>query len=35
MPDLAVSVLDGNNFVVSDVHGDVLPGRRLPPHGFF
>ena len=35
MPDLAVSVLDGNNFVVSDVHGDLLPDARLPPHGFF
>jgi len=35
MPDQAVSVLDGNTFVVSDRHGDVQPGSRLPPHGFF
>ena len=35
MPHQAVSVLDGNNFVVSDRHGDVRPDSRLPPHGFF
>jgi glycogen debranching enzyme len=35
MPHQAVSVLDGNNFVVSDRHGDVRPDCRLPPHGFF
>jgi glycogen debranching enzyme len=35
MPHQAVTVLDGNNFVVSDGHGDVLPDTRLPPHGFF
>jgi glycogen debranching enzyme len=35
MPDQAVSVLDGNTFVVSDSHGDIEPGSRLPPHGFF
>jgi glycosyltransferase involved in cell wall biosynthesis len=35
MPDQAVSVLDGNTFVVSDGHGDIEPGSRLPPHGFF
>jgi glycogen debranching enzyme len=31
----AISVLDGNSFVVSDRHGDVCPDSRLPPHGFF
>jgi glycogen debranching enzyme len=35
MPRQAVSVLDGNNFVVSDGHGDVLPDSWLPAHGFF
>ena len=35
MPHQAVSVLDGNTFVVSDRHGDVQPDSRLPPHGFF
>jgi glycogen debranching enzyme len=35
MPQQAVSVLDGNNFVVSDRHGDVLTDTWLPPHGFF
>ena len=35
MPDQVVSVLDGNSFVVSDLSGDVLPGSRFPPHGFF
>lgn len=35
MPHQAVSVLDGNNFVVSDRHGDVRPECRVPPHGFF
>jgi MoaA/NifB/PqqE/SkfB family radical SAM enzyme len=35
MPDEAVSVLDGSNFVVSDRHGDLLAGSRVPPHGFF
>jgi glycogen debranching enzyme len=35
VPDPAISVLDGNTFVVSDSHGDLLPESRLPPHGFF
>jgi hypothetical protein len=35
MPHRAVSVLDGNNFVVSDRQGDVHPDSRFPPHGFF
>jgi hypothetical protein len=35
MPHQAVSVLDGNTFVVSDRHGDLDPDARLPPHGFF
>jgi glycogen debranching enzyme len=35
VPDQIISVLDGNTFVVSDAHGDVRPGCRLPPHGFF
>ena len=35
MPQLQISVLDGNTFVVSDRHGDVRPGHRLHPHGFF
>jgi glycogen debranching enzyme len=35
MPGQAVSVLDGNNFVVSDRHGDLRADSRLPPHGFF
>lgn len=35
MPQQAISVLDGNNFVVSDRHGDLDPDARLPPHGFF
>jgi glycogen debranching enzyme len=35
MPHQAVSVLDGNNFVVSDRHGDLRPDSRDPPHGFF
>jgi glycogen debranching enzyme len=35
MPHKAVSVLDGSTFVVSDRHGDIHPGVRLPPHGFF
>jgi glycogen debranching enzyme len=35
MPDQAVSVLDGSNFVVSDRRGDVLAGATLRPHGFF
>jgi glycogen debranching enzyme len=33
--DQAVSVLDGNTFVVSDRRGDVRPESRMPPHGFF
>jgi glycogen debranching enzyme len=33
--DQAISVLDGNTFVVSDRRGDVRPASRLPPHGFF
>jgi glycogen debranching enzyme len=35
VPDRAISVLDGNTFVVSDARGDVRPDSRLPPHGFF
>ncbi|MCW3014845.1 MAG: Amylo-alpha,6-glucosidase [Solirubrobacterales bacterium] len=35
MPDRAISVLDGNTFVVSDSRGDVRPESRVPPHGFF
>ncbi|HEX4690715.1 MAG TPA: glycogen debranching N-terminal domain-containing protein [Solirubrobacteraceae bacterium] len=35
MADQAISVLDGNTFVVSDTHGDLRPSCRLPPHGFF
>jgi hypothetical protein len=35
LPDQAVSVLDGNNFVVSDSHGDIDDAARFPPHGFF
>jgi glycogen debranching enzyme len=35
MPHQAVSVLDGNTFVVSDRHGDIDPEVRLPPHGFY
>jgi glycogen debranching enzyme len=35
VPDQAISVLDGNTFVVSDPHGDLRPSSRLPPHGFF
>jgi glycogen debranching enzyme len=35
LPDRAISVLDGNTFVVSDARGDVRPESRLPPHGFF
>jgi N-terminal domain of (some) glycogen debranching enzymes len=31
----AISVLNGNSFVVSDLHGDVHPDSRVPPHGFF
>jgi glycogen debranching enzyme len=31
----SISVLDGNRFVVSDRHGDLLPESRVPPHGFF
>jgi glycogen debranching enzyme len=35
MPHQAVSVLDGNTFLVSDRYGNVDPAVRLPPHGFF
>ncbi len=35
MPHQSISVLDGNRFVVSDRHGDLLPESRVPPHGFF
>jgi glycogen debranching enzyme len=35
MPEQQISVLDGNTFVVSDRRGDVRPGHRLHPHGFF
>ena len=31
----AISVLNGNSFVVSDAHGDVHPDSRVPPNGFF
>jgi glycogen debranching enzyme len=35
VPHQSINVLDGSTFVVSDRHGDIRPGCRLPPHGFF
>jgi glycogen debranching enzyme len=35
MPREAMSVLDGNTFVVTNRNGDMEPASRLPPHGFF
>jgi glycogen debranching enzyme len=35
VPEQSVSVLDGSTFVVSDRSGDMLPGSRVRPHGFF
>lgn len=34
MPDRTLSVLDGSTFVVSDLHGDVIPGEARE-NGFF
>ena len=34
-PEDAISILDGNTFVVSDRRGDMRPESRLHPHGFF
>jgi glycogen debranching enzyme len=34
-PGHAISVLDGNTFVVSDRRGDLRPESRRPPLGFF
>jgi glycogen debranching enzyme len=34
-PGHAISVLDGNTFVVSDRRGDMRPESRMPPLGFF
>jgi hypothetical protein len=35
VPEQSVSVLDGSTFVVSDRSGDMVPGSRVRPHGFF